>query len=323
MKKIKFNWLILLTLLSLISILFAILKGTTPIHFKQLLLSLQGRGSPLLQDILWKIRLPRALAAFVTGGLLALAGALMQVLLKNPLADPYVLGISGGAAVFTLLLLLCGCSEVGLYGGAWLGSTIAVFLLFSLQKNQALRSERLLLTGIALSSGFAAIISFILMLSADKELHGMLFWLLGDLSHAHLPWLESVILVMGFLISFGFAKELNILVTGTREACALGVPTVYLHWLLYFISALLTATAVALAGTIGFIGLIIPHLLRLIAGFDHYLLIPGCILLGGSFLTIADTLARTLLTYQEIPVGIVMAFIGIPVFLILLHKNTL
>lgn len=323
MKKIKFNWLILLTLLSLSSLLFAILKGTTPIHFKQLLLSLQGRGSPLLQDILWKIRFPRALAAFVTGGLLALAGALMQVLLKNPLADPYVLGISGGAAVFTLLLLLCGCSEAGLYGGAWLGSTLAVFLLFSLQKNQALRAERLLLTGIALSSGFAAIISFILMLSADKELHGMLFWLLGDLSHAHLPWFESLILVMGFLISFGFAKELNILVTGEREARALGVPTVYLHLLLYFISALLTAAAVALAGTIGFIGLIIPHLLRLIAGFDHYLLIPGCILLGGSFLTITDTLARTLLPYQEIPVGIMMAFIGIPVFLILLHKNTL
>ncbi len=320
----KVNLFIMLSILALISILVSLFKGSTLISFYQLFIALFVNKNPLLHDILIQIRLPHTLSAFVTGGLLALAGAMMQVLLRNPLADPYVLGVSGGAAVSTLLLMLLGLSGFWLIIGSWAGSLMTILLVVTLANmKKSWATDRLLLTGVALACGFSASISFILLMSPDKALRGMLFWLIGDLSFARLPLFEGFILLLGVIWSTRLARELNILTRGEREAKALGVNPQHLRWKIYFLSSLLTATAVTLAGCIGFIGLIVPHIFRLFFGYDHRFLLPGCVLLGGSLLTIADTLARTLITPQQLPVGIVMALIGVPMFLILLQKNAL
>ncbi len=308
----RISLLIALSTLAFTSIAFSLFKGSTLI----------GHGNSLLHEIIFTIRLPRTLSAFATGGLLALAGAMMQVLLRNPLADPYVLGISGGAAVATLILMLLGLSGYWLIGGAWLGSLLTILLVLALANiKNSWRTHHLLLTGIALACGFSAAISFILLTSPERELRGMLFWLIGDLSYARLPVVESSILLFGLIISISLGRELNIFVRGERDAKALGINTQYLQWKLYLLSSLLTAAAVTLAGCIGFVGLIVPHLFRILFGYDHRFLLPGCVLLGGSLLTIADTLSRTLFFPQQLPVGIVMALIGVPVFLVLLLKR--
>ncbi|MBV8802063.1 MAG: iron ABC transporter permease [Gammaproteobacteria bacterium] len=314
-----------LVILALFSILFSLSRGSTVISGREFLTISFGHGNnELLRNIILDIRLPRTLSAFITGGLLALAGALMQILLRNPLADPYILGISGGGAIVSLMLIILGVSGYGLTGGAWFGSLIATFLVFFFTKRQKTwNTHQVLLTGIALSSGFSAIISFILVLSSNKEWHSLLFWLLGDLSFAHMPYLEGSILLLALLYSSRFAKELNLLSRGEREAKALGVNTTTVQIQIYFLSALLTASAVALAGCIGFIGLIIPHVLRLLGYRDHRLLLPGCALIGGTLLTIADTLSRTLFSPEQLPVGIIMAFIGVPIFIFLLHKSSI
>lgn len=312
MKIAKFYWLIIFLLVGITSLVVSIFSGS---------MSLSMLDKALSHDILLNLRLPRTLSAFVTGGLLALAGAMMQVLLRNPLADPYILGVSGGAAVASLLFILCGLTGFWITGGAWIGSLLAIFLVFALTgKKSSWSAQRVLLTGIAMASGFSALISFILIMSSERELHGMLFWLLGDLSFAHWPVLESIILFFGLIISVGLAKQLNLLVRGEQEARALGVNAIRLQQKLYFLSALLTAAAVSLAGCIGFVGLIVPHIFRLLCGYDHRLLLPGCVLLGGSLLTIADTLSRTIIAPQQLPVGIIMSLIGVPVFLFLLRR---
>lgn len=318
----KFNWLIFFTFLSLFSICVSLFKGSTLISPNQLFNTIIGHGTPLSDQILFHLRIPRILSAFVTGALLALAGTFMQVLLRNPLADPYVLGISSGAAVAALLSILCGLSGFWLTGGAWIGSLIATLIVFFLtQRIRHMNRERVLLTGIALATSFSAMVSFILVISPDRNLHSMLFWLMGDLSYSHAPIVESIILLTVGILSMSFAKQLNILIRGEREAEALGVNTLQLQLKLYFLTALLTAAAVALAGCIGFIGLIVPHVLRLLCGYDHRWLLPSSVLLGGSLLTIADTLSRTLFAPQQLPVGIMMALLGIPIFLFLLQKE--
>lgn len=318
----KYSCLIVLGLVSIASICFSLIKGSVLISSYQLLDSFLGHGDPVIDKIIFNLRLPRTLSAFVTGSLLAMSGAMMQILLRNPLADPYVLGISGGAAVASLLCILYGLTGYWLTGGAWLGSLFAIFLVFGLaKKNHVWNSERVLLTGIALASSFSAFISFILIISSDKELHSMLFWLLGDLSDSHMPIIESIILFIVLIMSLTLAKQLNILMRGEQEAQALGINTSRLQTQVYFLCALLTAAAVALAGCIGFIGLIVPHFFRLLGLHDYRWLLPGSFLLGGSLLTMADTFSRTFFAPQQLPVGIMTAFLGIPIFLYLLQKS--
>lgn len=307
--------------LAALSIALSIAFGSVHISFANIMQSLTAKNS-INHTILFQIRLPRTACAFITGGFLALAGALMQTLLRNPLADPYVLGVSGGAAVMSLMAMLLGFSLAYLSLWAFVGSIFSIVLVMGIARHREhLAPLRLLLTGVVVATGWAAIISLILIVSPEHNLRGMLFWLMGDLSYAHFEIWQPMVLVAGLAISLFLAKPLNVLTCGDLSAQSFGVHTKKLNFILYLIGSLLTACAVSIAGCIGFVGLIIPHMLRMITGSDHRIILPASVLLGGTLLTLADTLARTLVAPVQLPVGIVTAIIGVPSFLLLLQRG--
>lgn len=308
--------------LSLICVLGSMLQGTYSISIDDYLAILRGQYDSPAAAVLLELRIPRVLTGFATGGLLALAGALMQVLLRNPLAEPYVLGISGGASVVTLLLMLIGASGLVLSLGAFSGALLSMLLVFTLARGAgSWTPSRLLLTGVILAAGWGAIITLILSIAPDAHLRGMLFWLMGDLAHAQSPLFALIILVLGLIISWMLSPALNLLAIGQQQAQSLGVNTTQLQWQLLVLTSLLTAVAIMQAGSIGFIGLIIPHLLRLSGLHDHRFLVPASIMAGGSLLVIADTLSRSLFVGVALPVGIFTAILGVPVFLWLLQRQ--
>jgi iron complex transport system permease protein len=273
-------------------------------------------------EVVRQLRLPRALAAFACGGLLALAGALMQVLLRNPLADPYVLGISGGAAVGALAAMLLGIGTgFGMQTAAFVGALAAMGLVFGLARGDGSWTQtRLLLTGVIVAAGCGAAVALMLSLAPDQQLRGMLFWLMGDAAQAGDPAPVLVLLLAGLLLAMFFARELNLLTRGSLLAATLGANVARLRLILYFLASLLTAAAVTQVGSVGFVGLVVPHLVRLALGNDQRLLLPAVVLAGGTLLCLADTLARSVIAPQQLPVGVLTALIGVPVFLILLAR---
>jgi iron complex transport system permease protein len=311
----------LLLLLVPASILLALLSGSSDIGMKELLPAASGESNEI-NKIIFTLRLHRSLDAFIVGGLLSMAGALLQVLLRNPLAEPYILGISGGAGVFTLAALLLGISSTWTPLTAFAGALISTLLVFSISfSNGKWTTERLLLTGVVIAAGWSAVISFLLTLSSQQQMQGMLFWLMGDLSQASQSTTGFFVLPVTFLASWLVARPLNLLARGEQQAAALGENIKILRMIIFVLAAAMTATAVSMAGSIGFVGLIIPHTLRLLGLRDYRLLLPAAVLAGGSFLVLADTLARTLLAPQQIPVGVITALIGVPVFLVLLQRQ--
>jgi iron complex transport system permease protein len=314
--------LALLVVAATAGLLFALATGSVSIPWQELWAILGGDKTGPNYALVAELRLPRALTAFACGGMLALAGALMQVLLRNPLADPYILGVSGGAAVGALLSLLLGVGGVWLTGGAFIGALFSMFLVFVLARGGgAWTSTRLLLTGVVVAAGWGAVISLILSLSADTTLRGMIFWLLGDLSQPSHPALGLATLGIGLLIALMSSRELNVLIHGELKARTLGIAVASLHLRLYVLASLLTAVAITVAGNIGFIGLIVPHLVRLIVSHDHRILLPAATLLGATLLVVADTLARSVFVPLQLPVGVMTALIGVPLFLYLLRRS--
>jgi iron complex transport system permease protein len=281
-----------------------------------------GGGSDLARMLVLELRLPRTLAAFATGGLLAIAGALMQVLLRNPLADPYVLGISGGAAVGALLAMISGLGLGWVSGSAFAGAMFSTLVVFGLAHGTgSWTPTRLLLTGVVVAAGWGAVITFLLAVRPSSELPGMLYWLMGDLAQARgsgVPWL---VLLLALLFALPLGRSLNVLARGALQAAALGVEVRRLEWTVYLLAAVVTAAAVTTAGTVGFVGLIVPHMLRLVIGNDQRLLLPASALAGGVLLTLADTLARTVIAPQQLPVGVITALLGVPLFLLLLYRS--
>ncbi|MEQ8955824.1 MAG: iron ABC transporter permease, partial [Gammaproteobacteria bacterium] len=247
---------------------------------------------------------------------------IMQVLLRNPLADPYILGISGGAAVGALSAILLGFSGLWLSNAAMLGALVSVLIVFGLANRFGQWSAtRLLLTGVVLSAGWGAIINILLTTSSSNNVQSMLFWLMGDLSRATVSLPHFLLLLAAFAGGMFISRSLNVFARGEQEAASLGVNVAALRLCLYFAASLLTAIAVTIAGSVGFVGLVTPHLLRMLGARDHRILIPGSLLLGGSFLAIADSLARTVVAPQQLPVGVVTAIIGVPSFLIILRST--
>jgi len=301
---------------------FALASGSADIGFGDAMRTLFGDAPENTRALILDLRLPRALTAFSVGGLLAIAGVLMQVLLRNPLAEPYILGSSGGAAVAALFAMILGLSSIVIDIAAFGGAMAATLLVFSIAHGTgSWAPARLLLTGVVLAAGFSAATTLLLALSPEQNLRGMLFWLMGDLSFAYEPgrvlWL-MLLLAAGATLS---ARHLNVLSRGELQAAIVGMPVIGFRYIVFAAASLATALSVTTVGVIGFIGLVVPHLVRIVAGSDHRIVVPASALAGGSLLVIADTLARTIMAPRQLPVGALTAAIGVPLFLILMSRS--
>ena len=313
-----------LALLAAASMLLSLAVGSVSLGIGDVLaaLGLGGDGG-MAAEVVRNLRLPRTLGAFACGGLLALAGALMQILLRNPLADPYVLGISGGAAVGALAAMLAGLALAFVNLGAFAGSFLATLLVFGLAHGDSSWTRtRLLLTGVIVAAGAGAVVALILSVAPEQRLHGMLYWLMGDAGQIVDPRPALAVLALGLFAAMPVARDLNLLARGDALAGALGVVVPRLKRVVYVLASLFTAVAVTTAGSIGFIGLVVPHLVRLAVGNDQRLLLPAAALAGGSLLVLADTLARTVVAPTQLPVGVLTALLGVPVFLFLLGRQS-
>ena len=300
----------------------ALASGSASIGFTDALGALSGTAADEVRDLVLDLRLPRALTAFAIGGLLSVAGVLMQVLLRNPLADPYILGTSGGAAVAALVAMLLGLSSLVIDLAAFCGALAATLLVFSIAHGTgSWTPTRLLLTGVVLAAGFSAATTLLLAMSPEHQLRGMLFWLMGDLSFAFEPTRSLLLLLVLCIAATLVARQLNVLARGELQAAIVGLPVNGFRYLVFIASSLATAIAVTTVGVIGFIGLVVPHLIRIVAGSDHRILVPASALAGGALLVIADTLARTLMAPRQLPVGALTAAIGVPLFLFLMSRR--
>jgi iron complex transport system permease protein len=307
------------------ALMVALLSGSADIGIAEAMAAITAKGgngdNEIVQTVL-ELRLSRALTAFAIGGLLAVAGVLMQVLLRNPLAEPYILGTSGGAAVAALLAMILGMSSLIVDLAAFGGAMAATLLVFSIAHGTgSWAPARLLLTGVVLAAGFSAATTLLLALSPDGNLRGMLFWLMGDLSYALDPGRSLITLLVLTVSGMLAARHLNVLSRGELQAAILGLPVVGFRYLVFAAASLATALSVTTVGVIGFIGLVVPHLVRLAAGSDHRIVIPASALAGGCLLVIADTLARTVMAPRQLPVGALTAAIGVPLFLILMSRS--
>jgi len=317
------GWVIpALVVLLLISMGLSLFVGSIPIDWQELMSALHAGEPSVSSTVVFDLRLPRALSALVVGASLSLAGVLMQVLLRNPLADPYVLGTSGGAAAFALLVIFLGLPYQSIPLAAGIGSVLSMGLLFLLARGEGdWSSARLLLTGIVLASGWGALISFILSITQGAEIHSMLFWLMGDFRAAPPGVVRWALLLVVLALSLFVARDLNLLAGGELRAQSLGVSTRVLRLGILFAASLLTAAAVTLSGSIGFVGLVVPHMMRLLVGADHRRLVPASALAGSCLLVLAEMMARTVLSPQQLPVGVITAFVGVPLFLYLLRRG--
>jgi iron complex transport system permease protein len=304
------------------ALLIALVSGSADISLGETIDALSGNASPGTQALILDLRLPRALTAFSVGGLLAVAGVLMQVLLRNPLAEPYILGSSGGAAVAALLAMTFGLGSLVVDLAAFGGAMAATLLVFSIAHGTgSWAPTRLLLTGVVLAAGFSATTTLLLALSPEENLRGMLFWLMGDLSFAFEPGRTLALLVVLVISGTLAARHLNVLARGELQAAIVGLSVTGFRYLVFAAAALATALSVTSVGVIGFIGLVVPHLVRIVAGSDHRIVVPASALAGGTLLVVADTLARTIMAPRQLPVGALTAAIGVPLFLILMSHS--
>jgi len=280
-------------------------------------------------NIFWKIRLPRVLLAGLVGASLAIAGAAFQGLLKNPLADPYTLGVSSGASVGAVMTIFFGLSipVVGLYTlptFSMLGAVLTMVAVMSFARvvDRSLKMETLILTGVIFSSFLGSLISLMIALSGE-ELRQVMGWLLGSVSMRGWPFVQMIIpfVIVGSLMLWTQRRELNVLLYGEERAKHLGVNVKRSKYLILVGGSMLTGAAVAVSGTIGFVGLVVPHMTRMIWGSDHRHLLPLSFLNGATLLIICDLIARTIIMPRELPIGVITAFIGAPVFSYIFYKQ--
>ncbi|MEV0931705.1 iron chelate uptake ABC transporter family permease subunit [Streptomyces phaeochromogenes] len=282
--------------------------------------------TPIRDGIVWELRLPRTLLAAVCGAGLAVCGAVMQSLLRNPLADPFVLGVSSGASTGAVIVVVLGVGGglLSVSAGAFLGAVLSFGLVLLLSHTLGGATDRVVLSGVAAMQLFSALTSFVVMTSADAETtRGVLFWLLGSLSGVGWTdvWVCFAVLAVTLLVCLGYARTLDAFAFGQDAAATLGVSVARTRLVLLCATALLTAALVSSAGAIGFVGLVLPHAARALVGSGHARLLPVTALAGAVFLVWVDTLARTVLDPQEVPVGVVTSLIGVPVFVLVLYRT--
>lgn len=318
---------LLLALLAL-SVVLGVRFGTVPYSTGEVLGALVGRGEQTVADIVLRIRLPRVLVAVLVGGGLAMAGATFQALLRNPLAEPYILGISGGASVGAVLVLALGLAAEGSWVlplAAFAGAILAILLVFRVATatGRSMDVRVLLLAGVVVAAFFSACIAFILSISSARTVQSAVLWIMGSLAAA--DWravaLTAAYTLPAALLLTGLARPLNLMAIGEETARYLGADVEAVKRLALAVAALITASGVAVAGVIGFVGLVVPHAVRMLTGSDHRTLLPLSFLAGAAFLALADLAARLLLAPTEIPIGVITAFVGVPFFLLLLRRS--
>ncbi|MEZ5459145.1 MAG: iron ABC transporter permease [Steroidobacteraceae bacterium] len=308
-----------LAAVALCTVAYAILSGSADIGPAELWQLAAGNGDAVAHTVVFDLRLPRVLTAFAVGALLSLAGLLLQALFRNPLADPYVLGVSGGAAVAALLALAAGAATWMTQGAAAVGAAAAVALVWWL--GAAGGTTRLLLAGVVIAATCGAVVTLVLSLASASELRGMLFWLAGDLSWATWPRATLALAIVATVLITALARPLDVLASGELRAQSVGLAARPARAAVVAGAALLAGAAVVSAGTIGFVGLLGPHIARLLfRTAQHRIVAPATALLGGLIVALADTLARTLLEPRQLPVGALLALVGAPMFLSLLRR---
>lgn len=332
------NWpaRIALTALSLAALVFSIALAVTigempiplPVALQALGNGLFDLGYPvsaIQQGVIFDYRLSRALMAALCGGALALSGAILQALLRNPLAEPYILGVSAGASTGAVCVMILGFggATLGLSGGAFLGSITALVLVGLLAAGAGGASDRVILAGVAGSQLFnAATATIVTTLASAEQARGVMFWLLGNFGGVRWPdlWVAAPVALAGFLVCMVYAKALDAFAFGADAAASLGIAVNRVRLVLLATTALLTATMVAIVGTVGFVGLVIPHAARFLVGPGHARLLPACLVIGGIFMVLADVLSRILVPQQILPIGIVTALVGAPAFAFILYR---
>lgn len=309
------------------ALLLSVRLGAVRLGVREVLDALRGAGDPTTVAIVQRLRVPRSLLAALVGGALAASGAVFQALLRNPLAEPYVLGVSGGAAVGAVAAIVfgAGASGAGVGLAAFAGAAIAIMVVLRMAASvgPTLDTRILLLSGVVAGAFFNACILLVLTFADTESFRSALFWMMGSFSGA--TWREIGLLTVlagpALAVLFALARPLNLLAVGEETAQYLGVRTERVKLAAYGTASLLTASAVAVSGVIGFVGLVIPHIVRMTWGADHRFLIPASVLLGATFLVLADSLARTVAAPTELPIGVVTAFVGVPFFLWILRRR--
>ena len=312
-----------------VSAFIGISAGSSGINFWETFAVLAGNTKPesIATTIVWQIRLPRVILAAAAGGSLALGGLVFQALLRNPLAEPYILGISGGSAIGAILAMLLGLTYFpGVASFSFIGSLIVLGFVAMLAGaslgSNLLSRDSLLLGGVMMNAFCAAVIMLLISMTRSFQVQHILYWLMGDLATLQEGQLPILLLLLPcFAIIFLYGRPMNLLLLGRESAAAMGINVRNVVLLLLVVTSLMVSIVVSLAGLIGFVGLVIPHIFRLTLGPDHRLLVPSCILGGGCYMIFCDLLARLLPVSGEIPVGIITALIGAPLFILLLVRS--
>ena len=315
--------LVLFAALAAFAMMLSAAKGSVDIPLGEILTSLGGAHDTAHAQILWNIRLPRTIVAALVGINLALSGAILQAILRNPLADPHIIGISSGAGLAGIFVMLVFPGhEAFVTPAAFLGAMAAAVAIYLLAWKNGIRPIRIILAGVAVSAFLGAGISALMIFYSDR-VHGALMWMVGGLSARSWPQVDMIFpyTIVGLVLALAFSRKLNILLLGDEIARSLGLRVEVTRLLLTAIAALLAASAVAVVGLLGFVGLIVPHAARLLVGSDYRFLLPASALLGAAVVTLSDTFARTAFAPVELPVGILMAVLGAPFFLFLLRRE--
>ena len=317
---------IVLLLVLVAAIMLGLMAGSSGSGMQAAWHALTGsnRADSMLATIIWRIRLPRVLLAALTGAALSLGGLSFQALLRNPLAEPYILGISGGAAIGAISGILMGLSRFpGVTLTAFLGSAATLVLILVVASGRTmLEKDALLLSGVMVNAFCSAVIMFLVSMTQDARLHSIIFWLMGDLSMIDLDQVMvlSATILPCFVLIFCLSHTMNLLLMGSAMAQSLGVNVRLVTLALLVATSFMVSATVSHCGLLGFVGLVIPHLFRLLLGPDHRILTPACILGGAAYMVLCDVLARTLPSQGEMPAGVITAMIGAPLFIYLLKR---
>jgi iron complex transport system permease protein len=324
---------LLLVSFSLLIVLMAVMflglsSGSTQSSMRAVLQAMFGirTSDSMLYTIIWQIRLPRVILSALVGAALSLGGLVFQALLRNPLAEPYILGISGGSAIGAIVGILMGLSRFpGVSLTAFTGSIATLFLILAMSSGQTiLKKDALLLSGVMVNAFCAAMIMFLLSITQDSRLHNIIFWLMGDLSLGDMRQVGilAAILLPCFFLVFWLSNPMNLLLMGKEMAQTMGVHIKLVTFTLLIATSFMVSATVSYCGLVGFVGLVMPHLLRLVFGPDHRILVPACVLGGGTYMVFCDLLARILPKQGEIPAGVITAMIGAPLFIYLLKRSS-